>query len=321
MDNFSDTIRLNMLGLPVIQNLEGFSSLTHISKFTLYQLSKNSDKYYKTYTIPKKNGKERLISQPNKKLKGLQSWILVNILERLNVSNSCKGFERGSSTFHNAEPHRSANALLTIDLKDFFTTVTQKQVFNIFKSIGYNNLISVIFSNICTYNEALPQGSPCSPKLANLAAWKLDVRIQGYVGKRGVNYTRYADDLSFSSLTPLKVVHIIPMIKKIIEEEKFKINPSKTRIAGLSRAKVVTGLVLSDQSIGIGKNNYKTLRAMIHRLTFSSEQSNTKLFNQVKGWLAYLNSVDIKRLNKARKYIKDLSAKYPETLISKIIYR
>lgn len=318
MSKAFDTIRLNMLGLPVIQDLDDFSNITHISKFTLYQLSYNSDKYYKNYTIPKKNGTSRIISQPSKKLKGLQSWILVNILNKLNVSTSCKGFEQGSSTFNNAEPHRNANAILTIDLKDFFFTVKQKQVFNIFKAIGYNNLMSVIFSNICTYNECLPQGSPCSPKLANLSAWNLDVRIQGYVGKRGINYTRYADDLSFSSLVPKKVVQIIPMINSIIENEKFRVNPSKTRIAGLSRAKVVTGLVISNDSIGVGKNKYKIVRAMIHHLTIPSEQLNNKLFYQVKGWLAYLKSVDVRRLNKAKKYIKELSLKHPNTLVSKL---
>lgn len=127
----TDTIRLNLFGLPVIQTIEDFSKLTHISKYTIYQLSTHSDKYYKTYTIPKKSGKLRIISQPNKKLKGLQSWILINILNILKVSKSCKGFEKKSSIADNAEPHKGANSLLTIDLKDFFPTIKQKQVFNI----------------------------------------------------------------------------------------------------------------------------------------------------------------------------------------------
>lgn len=307
-----------MFGLPVIQTIDDFSEMIHISKYTIFQLSKNADKYYKTYTIPKKSGKLRAISQPSKKLKGVQSWILVNILNKLNVSSSCKGFEKGSSTSENAEPHKGANTLLTIDLKDFFPTVTQQQVFNIFKSIGYNNTISVILSNICSYKEALPQGSPCSPKLANLCAWKLDVRIQGFVGKRGINYTRYADDLSFSGLSPVKVVQIIPMIKKIIEDEDFKINPSKTRIASSARCKIVTGLVLSGDTFGIGKQKYKKVRAKIYNLTLPSQQDNNKLLYEVNGWLSYLNSTDKKRLNKAMRYIKELSNKHPETLVTKL---
>jgi len=311
----TDTIRLNMFGLPVIQTLEDFADETHVSKYTIFQLSKNADKYYKTYTINKKSGGEREISQPNKPMKGLQAWILVNILNKLSVSNSSKGFEKGSSTYFNAIPHIGSTSLLTFDLKDYFPSIKRKQVFNIFKAVGYNNLISVVLSNICTYKNSLPQGGPCSPKLANLASWRLDVRIQGYVGKRGINYTRYADDLSFSGITPMKVVQIIPMVKKIIKDENFQINPLKTRIAGLSKAKIVTGLIVTNEGVGIGAKNYKKIRAKIHSLCKQQFQDDPRLFYEVNGWLAYLKSVDIKRLNKSRKYIKGLQDKYPNTMI------
>ena len=314
----TEIIKLNMLGLPVIQSLDDFSVVTHISKYTIYQLSCHSDKYYKTYEIPKKTGGMRTICQPSKKLKGLQSWILVNILNKIQVSPSCKGFRKRSSTLDNALPHIGANTILNLDLKDFFSTVTAKQVYNVFKIIGYNNLIATVFTNITTYEKKLPQGSPCSPMLANLTTWTLDLRIQGYVGKRGINYTRYADDLSFSGLNPSKVVKIIPMIKTIIEDENFIVNPKKTRIAGSARAKTVTGLVINEDSVGIGKQKYKNLRAKIHHLTLPMEQKNEKLVFHVSGWLSYLNSVDKERLKKAKKYISSLSKKYPATLIAKL---
>ena len=314
----TEIIKLNMLGLPVIQSLEDISVYTHISKYTIYQLSKHSEKYYRTYELLKKSGKKRTISQPSKKLKGLQSWVLVNILNKVQVSSSCKGFRKGSSTYDNALPHNGANSVLTMDLKDFFPTVNSRQVFNIFKTIGYNNLVSTIFTNICCYKNSLPQGGSCSPMLANLSAWTLDLRIQGYVGKRGINYTRYADDLSFSGLNPSKVVKIIPMIKTIIVDEDFIVNNSKTRIASSARAKIVTGLVINDENIGIGKQKYKDLRAKIHHLTMRNEQKNLQLLNHVNGWLSYLNSVDKSRLEKANKYINELSLKFPKTLISKL---
>lgn len=313
-----NSVKLNMLGLPVIQNIDDFSEITHISKYTIYQLSIHSDKYYKTYTIPKASGKPRTICQPSKKLKGLQSWILVNILNKLKVSVSCKGFEKGSSTADNALPHKGANTILTLDLKDFFPTVKRNQVYSIFNTIGYNKTIATTLTNICIYQGALPQGSPCSPKLANLSAWTLDLRIQGYVGKRGINYTRYADDMSFSGLSPAKVVKILPIIKTIIQDEKFELNPSKTRVAGAARAKTVTGLTIANEGIGIGKNNYKNLRSKIHHLTLPAEQTNTKLLYEVGGWLSYLNSVDKKRLAKANNYICELSAKCPTTLVAKL---
>ena len=314
----TEIIKLNMLGLPVVQSLDDFSIVTHISKYTIYQLSHHSDKYYKTYTIPKKSGGVRTISQPSKKLKGLQSWILVNILNKIDVSPSCKGFRKGSSTLDNALPHIGANTILNLDLKNFFPTVSAKQVYNVFKTIGYNNLIATVFTNICTYENCLPQGSPCSPMLANLTAWTLDLRIQGYVGKRGISYTRYADDLSFSGLNPSNVVKIIPMIKSIIEDENFVVNHKKTRVSGSARAKTVTGLVINENNVGIGKKQYKDLRAKIHHLTLPKEQKNEKLLFHVSGWLSYLNSVDKVRLKKAKKYISELTKKNPETLIAKL---
>jgi RNA-directed DNA polymerase len=312
-------IKLNMFGLPVIQTLDDFSFISHISKYTIYQLSKNSDNYYRIYYVKKKSGKLRKICQPSRKLKGLQSWILVNILEKIKVSNSCKGFEKNSSTLDNALPHAGANTILTLDLKDFFPSITSNQIFNIFKTLGYNNLISTVFTNICTFDGYLPQGSPSSPKLANLSAWKLDSRIQGYVGKRGISYTRYADDLSFSGLNPVKVVNIIPMIKNIIEGEKFLINHSKTRISSSGRAKIVTGLVISDEKIGIGKKKYNNVRAKIHHLSQFNENGNIVLLNEVRGWLSYLNSVDPERLIKTRRYIDLLYKKFPNSMIKFLV--
>ena len=308
-----------MFGLPVIQTLDDFSSVSHISKYTIYHLSKNSDYYYKEYKIKKKSGKLRTICQPSRKLKGLQSWILVNILDKIKVSNSCKGFEKKTSTLDNAKPHAGANTVLTLDLQDFFPTITSKQIFSIFNTLGYNDLIATIFTNICTYKGYLPQGSPCSPKLANLSAWKLDLRIQGYVGKRGINYTRYADDLSFSGLHPAKVVNIIPMIKNIIHDEKFIVNDSKTRISSSGRAKIVTGLVISDEKIGIGKKKYNNVRAKIHHLSHYQENGNLKLLHEVQGWLSYLNSVDPERLIKTKKYINLLHQKKPNSMLKFLI--
>jgi retron-type reverse transcriptase len=314
----SEKITLNMFGLPVIQTIQDFSILTHISKYSIYQLSINSHKYYKTYNVTKKSGKERTISQPSRKLKGLQSWVLVNILNKVNVSSSCKGFEKNSSILDNALPHKGSNTILSLDLKDFFPSITSKQVYNVFKSLGYNSKIGTILTNICTFNKALPQGSPCSPKLANLVTWRLDLRIQGYVGKRGLNYTRYADDLTFSGLSPAKVVKILPMVKHIINNENFEINNSKTRIAGSARAKTVTGLVISGENIGIGKKKYNKLRSKIFHLTLPENQSDSKLLHEVRGWISYLNSVDKKRLSQAKRYIQTLSEKHPKTLITEL---
>ena len=195
----SNKIRLSLLGLPSIDSLEDLSSLTHLSSGLLFRLSKYSDKFYFIYDIPKKSGGVRTISQPCKELKAIQSWILRNILDHLSASSACKGFEKLTNLLDNAKPHIGANAFMHLDIEDFFPSIKINQVWSVFRTVGYNPRISSILAQICTYKGSLPQGSPAAPKLSNLISLRLDNRLLGYVGKRGITYTRYADDLTFSS--------------------------------------------------------------------------------------------------------------------------
>ena len=109
------------------------------------------------------------------------------------------------------------------------------------------------------------------------------------------------------------------MIKQIIEDEGFLLNSSKTRVAGVSRKKSVTGIVVSQEGLGIGHKKYKLLRAKIHRLTTMPKDSqDLKALYHVKGWVSYLHSVDKRRLKKLREYIERLSTENPETLITRL---
>lgn len=301
------------MGLPVINDLGDFSRFTHLSTKLLFKLSKFSDKYYKTYPIKKNKGGERIISQPSKALKALQSWILHNILNKVNVSEVSKGFEKGSSILDNASPHLNANAILVIDIENFFPSISTQKIYTIFHSLGYNSLISTIFKNICCYNGSLPQGSPCSPKLSNIVCFRLDSRIQGYVNKKGIIYTRYADDLTFSSTHPNRLRTLLPFLEKILKEEGFNLNADKTRVMGNSRAKKVTGLIISDSDVGIGKRAYKKLRAKIFQLSTAENIKNYKLLSHVQGYLSFLKSVDKIRYQRAITYITYLKIKNPKS--------
>ena len=309
--------RLKLLGLPVIDDVNDLSNYTNLSKHIIFQFSKNSSSYYKEYEIPKKAGGARTIYQPCKSLKGLQSWILINILNKLKGSNASKGFEKGLSLNDNVIPHISSNVILNLDLKDFFPSIGANRVFNIFYSIGYNKTISTIFTNLCTYNDSLPQGSPCSPKLANLICWNLDKRIQGFVGKRGIIYTRYADDLTFSGLIPQRVINILPIVKIIIGDENFKINSKKTRFVGLSRKREITGLILYKKTYGVGREKYRNLRPKIYNLIKfdKDDMTQNKNLSHISGWLSYIKSVDKKRHNLLIKYIEKLQNDFPNKLI------
>lgn len=306
-----------MLGFPILENLYDFSIATRLSQKIIYNFSKNSKYYYKTFEIPKSNGGARLIAQPCIELKTLQAWILRHILQDLKVSSSSKGFEKQSSILNNALPHKGASAILTIDLENFYTNIRSNCIFTIFKSLGYNAFISSVFTSICTFNGGLPQGGPCSPKLSNLVCLKLDSRLQGYVGKRNIVYTRYADDLSFSALTTNRLIKAYKTIKKIIEDENFIINQNKTRIAGPSRRKKVTSLIISDDIVGIGRLKLRFMRSKLHHLCIDKHVNMEDVYH-TKGWLSFIKSVDKKRLHSLQNYCIKLKDKYPNSLIKHI---
>ena len=312
-----ETVKLQIHGLPVLKNLDDLSTLTRISKKTLYKCSFKSDYQYREVSIPKKNGENRNLSIPSRTLKALQAWILRNILDKLHSSSSSIGFERGHSIRENALEHIGANAMLNLDFADFYDHIKSVHVFNLFRKVGYNNLISTILSNICTYKGRLPQGSPCSPKIANLYCIRLDKRIQNYVGPKGLKYTRYADDITISGSDDRAVARILNLVKSIISDEKLKVNEDKTRISGFGSQKTVTGLVVTESDVGIGTVKYKVLRSKFHHLaTKPTNQVNDAEINHCRGWLAYLYDVDRKRHIKFVKYISKLKDKYPHSIIA-----
>ena len=306
MKSETKKITLQLFGLPLIESLDDFSRVSRLSKKFLYLNSRGSDSSYITYSIRKKNGKLREISQPTRKLKAIQSWILKNILERLEVSSASKGFKKGDSIMSNALPHLSANVVFSLDLEDFFPSIRGNKVYAVFRTLGYNKHVSALLTSFCTFNNKLPQGGPCSPYLANLICLQLDNRIQGYVGKRGIVYTRYADDLTFSASGAQKLLKTVKTLEKIIESEGFKLNTDKTRIKGPCQRRVVTGLVVTEDSIGIGKNKYRFLRSKFFNLIRDNKESEA---NIIEGWLAFVKSVDKKRYFKLLGDIKKFQKK------------
>lgn len=313
--NSTDRSRLKNLGLPPITNISELSSQMRLSKGLLQKLYYKSDEHYKVYLLDKKSGGKREIAQPSRAMKAVQSWILRKILNRLTSSQNSKGFEIGESILSNASPHVGAHVLLNIDLEDFFHTIPASHVYSIFYSIGYNKLISHMLTNLCTFNGRLPQGAPTSPKLSNLACQRLDSRIQGYAGVKGIIYTRYADDITLSALNESKIRKAKSMIEEIIINEGFIINNKKTKICGTRKRKEVTGLVISKDSVGIGREKYRKMRTEIYTML----RSKPEKLNQVNGWLAFIKSVDVTNYNRLKKYILTLQVVFPNNVLFGLI--
>lgn len=291
-----------------MNNLNDMSKATRLSSETLRLMIYRADFRYRIYSIEKKGPvkKMRTIYQPSRELKALQGWVLRNILDKLSSSPFSIGFEKNQSILNNATPHMGANFILNIDLEDFFPSLTADKVFGVFHSLGYNRLVSSCLTKICCYRNLLPQGAPSSPKLANLICSKLDYRIQGYAGSRGLIYTRYADDLTLSAQSMKKVVKAKDFLISIIPTEGLKVNALKTCISGPRSQKKVTGLVISQEKVGIGRLKYKEIRAKIHHI-FTGRSMEVE---HVKGWLSFISSVDSKSHKRLTAYIGKLEKKY-----------
>lgn len=249
--------------LPVIFDFEHLALLLGIKGEKLASLVYGKEELlYKKMFIPKKKGGTREIVIPNNNLKYTQKWILDNILNYMKVSIYSKGFEKSKSILDNATVHLNQECIINMDLKDFFPSIKCDRVFRIFYYYGYTKEISFVLSKLCTYNGKLPQGSPASPKIANIICLKLDKRISKLCEKYDAKYSRYADDITISGKKGIET--IIDIVTTIVENEGFKINKNKTRVAYRNKRQEVTGLNLNSGKVTVPREYKRKLMQEIY---------------------------------------------------------
>lgn len=296
--------------IPRLESLHDFSTAIHLSTGLLFRLSTRSSWYYRVYTIPKSSGGLREIAEPARSMKAVQYWILQNILQHLPLHPAATGFRRNQNILKNASIHKNNKYLLCLDLDDFFPSIKYPFVYTIFRGLGYNKHVSHILASLCALNGRLPQGAVTSPILSNLCCVRLDRRISGYCGPRNIAYTRYADDMTFSSMNSKRLVGLYQRVKGIIEDEHFALNEVKTRYMGPARRRKVTGLVVGDGQAGVGRILEKKIRASIYNLSKNNQSAGTSWTeDQLRGWLAYLHSVDPNCHQRMVKYVRGLSVR------------
>lgn len=269
--------------LPVIFDIKHLSLELDISSNKLNQIVFFNEIFYKQKKIPKRKKNEfRILDIPSMELKYIQKWILDNILKNIKVSNYAMGFKKNVSIVTNAKRHIGREYVLNLDIKDFFPSINSKRIFNIFYYYGYSKEVSFVLSKLCTYKEKLPQGSPASPMLSNIVCLKLDKRLSSLTKKFNVNYSRYADDMTFSGNRRNK--NLEKLIVKILKEEGFEINAQKTRIAYSHQRQEVTGLVINDGKVRVNKKYKKKLYQEIYYCTKFGIQNHLEKINCTKSF-------------------------------------
>ena len=228
---------------------------------------------YTYVRVPRANGPPRVIERPKARLKEIQRWILGEVLVWIPAHDAAHGFVRGRSARTHASAHLGRRLVMRFDLEDFFASVSAARVYGIFRAAGYPESVAHVLTGLCTNvvpmdepvsgrlarrlaTPHLPQGAPTSPALANLAAYRLDCRLAGF----GLTYTRYADDLVFSTDRNLRRLRVEP----IARDEGFRLNAAKTRVMGHGSRQTVTGVVVNVRP-NVPRAEYDLLKAILHR--------------------------------------------------------
>jgi retron-type reverse transcriptase len=249
--------------LPVIFNFEHLSRLTGIRRGKLAAMVYKTERFYRHFRIPKRSGEWRDIDAPTLILKDCQRWILREILERVAVSDCAHGFVKGRSIVTNASLHSGRPLVINIDVEDFFPSIGWSKVFNLFRSLGYSKKVCFYLTALTTLRDAMPQGAPTSPALSNLIVKHLDSRFAGLAKRQGFQYSRYADDMTFSG--DGSPASIVPIVRQIVEEEGFHLNESKVRIMRSHKRQEVTGLVVNGTP-SVRRSHVRWLRQQIYYL-------------------------------------------------------
>lgn len=296
----SDSVSvLSHTGAPVILTPKHLAILIGIPYPELKKMFYARDRFYRSYTIRKRNGGERQIEAPYPSLKMVQRWILDNILmPSATFHPSAVGFRKGKTIVDNAMPHLGHDVLLKMDIKDFFPSVTEASVGRYFMSLGYTFSLSGTLAYLCCKDSRLPQGAPTSPILSNVLYIGMDFDLNRIAATEGLSYTRYADDITFSGARIP-----VPFIKAVTAEVKdynLRINKEKTRRSGKGSRKVITGVSISSGRPTIPRTLKREIRQKVHYILNYGLYDHLKHIGsrdllagyRLMGLLAYWHSVE-----------------------------
>ena len=268
-----DTLRQQFLNLKTRDDVAVLLELdSRDLRFYLYKA-----KSYKTFSLAKRTGGVRQIYSPANSLKIIQRKLNQVLHAVYRSRSSVHGFVRNRSIRSNAERHLHAEWLLNFDLADFFPNIHFGRVRGLFISQPYSlpNEAAQTLAQICCYERILPAGAPTSPMVANMICGQLDAQMKALAKQYGCVYTRYADDITFSTKSPrlapaiafrdaVKKRWIIgDEVRNIVTANNFSINENKTHVRSRSSRQEVTGVLIND-GLNVSRTLVRQVRAMLH---------------------------------------------------------
>lgn len=283
----------------------------------LFSNIQDNKKEYYHYEVKKRNGEKRHIYQPSENLKAIQQWIVNNILIYCKISNNAHAFVKNKSIITNARQHlyKGNFWLLNMDVKNFFESIHKKSIINVFKELGYNNEVSKKLSEYCCINNKLVQGFCTSPILSNIIFKNIDEELLQLSKLEGLKYTRYADDISFSStlINNIDIKYLKKEITYILNKSNFQINEEKTHYYNETQIKKITGIIIKDGKLQAPSKIKRFLDKEIYYcekygVNSHLEHENKLYLANYKGYLyGYANYISMIEKQVGEEFIKRLN--------------
>lgn len=246
----------------------GIVNLAHLLGFApqhIYYVVKNADGFYRTITIPKKRGGSRTIDMPLSELKGIQKQIDVCLLKDIKINNCVHSYVRGRSVITAARLLCGNRAILAMDIKDFFHSISARRIFGLFKSLGHDNKESYILTKLTTKDNRLGQGSPCSPAISNLILRNFDENILKILEKWEMDYVRYSDNLFFIHRKNFNHERLRVIVSNMLIEHGFEVNTEKTTYHPRGHPRITLGLLSHGENLALPGPVRKKYRALFHK--------------------------------------------------------
>lgn len=276
--NEADSINFTSLGL-----------MLGISPKLVQQVAHNPDRHYRSFPLKKPSGGIRRIESPRVFLKVIQRFLLDYILDGLPIDDNVYSFRKNRSIADNAARHVGKPFVANIDIENFFGSITAKNVFTLLRKHGADPRSAALISALVTKEGILPQGAATSPLLSNSLLLEFDSRMSRLAGKTGANYSRYADDVTFSGDDRDIIAELLKTAgAELLRDYGLHLNKDKTRIATQHSQQKVTGLVVNEK-VWPSRKFRRQIRAAFHNAG-QKETVPKEHLEKLAGYLGYLRS-------------------------------
>jgi hypothetical protein len=297
------------------------SAKAGLNEFDVRRILVTAPSRYKTYSIAKRNGDKRRISQPAREVKALQRIFLEQVLRKLPVHPAATAYRDGISIKANALPHAGDGPIRKFDFKDFFPSIKEtdwriyclkNDIFSDPEDIHVSTRL-LFFRMKGSTVLRLSIGAPTSPIVSNILMYQFDERMSELAKNDHVTYTRYADDITFSAKRTGFLNGAERSLKTLVKEvasPSLKLNNDKRVSATRKYKRFVTGLVLAnDGSVTLGQQRKREIRAAVHHALLG--KLDVKQMARLSGMLAFVNAVE-------PGYLKVLQRKYGDSILLRI---